>query len=132
MTCAHQHTFSSGRTVTLINDHILIAPDPECYDLREGLVRPQGAREHVYNIGTIQAVGFEKEKILADTTRTKPLKEPRPIPDVHVGDRCCYVRFHAEAGSNKLLREMGDGMIMLRARDLLFILDAGDDIELGQ
>ena len=126
------YTFSSGRTITLINDHILIDPDPESPEIGDtGLIRPEGAYEHVYNLGTVKAVGLEKEKLLADTTKTKPLKDPRPIPDIHVGERCCYIRFHVEAGSNKMLREIGDGMILLRSRDLIFMLEPGDTVELG-
>lgn len=129
----HQYTFSTGRTLTLINDHILVAPDPETYELgTSGLVRPQGAYEHVYACGTIRAVGVEKELLLADTARTHSLRESRPLPDLHVGDRCCFIRFHAKASSNMLFSEFGDGMLLLRARDLLFLMDEGETIELGQ
>jgi co-chaperonin GroES (HSP10) len=129
---ADTHTFKDGRTLRLIGDRVLVKTDPDQTETSSGLIEfPGGSMEHAYSTGTILAFGWIKEKKLPGTTRTKPLEEPTPIPELEVGQKCCFIRFLKLQDSNKQLRErFEDDIVALKPEDLLFLYTG--DIQLNQ
>lgn len=130
---ADSYTFEDGQTIRLLNEQILVRFDPIEEKTAGGIIKPEGACDHVYQTGTILAFGWMKDRPLPDTTKRKLLPKPIPIPDLEVGLKCCFIRFHRVSHSNQNFRGMfGDDMILLKPEDVLFLFLKGDEFELGQ
>jgi co-chaperonin GroES (HSP10) len=129
---ADTHTFKDGRTLRLIGERILVRTDPDSEESTTGLIEfPGGSMEHVYSTGTVLAFGWLKEKKLPDTTKTKTLENPIPIPELEVGQKCCFIRFLKVQDSNKQLRQrFEDDVVALKPEDILFLFTG--NIQLGQ
>lgn len=123
-----------GRTLRLINERLVVRMDPEKETVGSSglLVAPPNAHEHIYATGEILAFGYVTEKKLADTTKTKKV-EPHPIPDLEVGLKCSFIKFRKLQDSNLKVQEMyGDGVILLKTEDILFVYPRDFTFELGQ
>ena len=130
---ADSHTFKDGRKIILRNQTVLVKMDPDEEATAGGIIKPQGATDHIFMTGTVLAFGWILERKLPGTSKTKPLKEPYPVPELEAGIKCCFIRYRRWQDTNKQLRMMfDDDVIALEPEDLLFVFPAGMDIELGQ
>lgn len=131
---ADTYEFEDGRKIRLINERLLVKMDEESDTTESGLLfKPDNAHEHAYATGEILAFGYVHERKLKGTSKTKRVKEPYPIPDIEVGLKCCFVKFRKLQDSNiKVQQSFGDGILILKPEDLLFVFPRGQSITLGQ
>lgn len=131
---ADSYEFEDGRKLRFVNERILVQMDEESETIGSGLlIKPDNAHEHVYATGEILAFGYVKEKKLEGTSKTKTVKEPYPIPDIEVGLKCCFIKFRKLQDSNiKVQESFGDGIVILKPEDLLFVFPKGFTFELRQ
>lgn len=113
---AQTHTFEDGTSLTLRGDNILVRADPPPTTAGNGLIHlPGSAAEHPFNTGTILAFG------------TRELKDGRRVPlseDIHIGDRCMFIRYLSEQETNKDIRAtFGKDIFRLRIRDIIFCFE---------
>jgi co-chaperonin GroES (HSP10) len=128
---ADTYKFKNGSSMRLLRNDVLVQIDAAEERSASGLVHfPEGAMEHVYATGKILAFGWIKEIKRPNTTKTRLLLKPIPIPGLEIGQKCCFTRFLKEQHSNKHLREkFEDNIISLKTEDILFVYTG--EIELG-
>lgn len=126
------YSFEDGRSIRFINERVLVKMDEEPETTAGGLVVPGNAHEHAYATGTILAFGYVTELKREGTTKTKKIK-PYPIADIEVGMKCCFIKFRKLQDSNIVFQaSFGDGFIILKPEDFLFVYPEGFTFELGQ
>jgi len=124
--------FKDGTKLRLMNESVLVKMDPEAEETSGGILKPDGAVEHIYMTGTILAFGWVLEKKLEGTSKTKSLEKPYPVPNIEPGLKCCFIRYRRWQDTNKQLRHMfGDDIISLKPEDMIFVFPAGEEYELG-
>lgn len=104
----------NGTRVRLVGNNLLVRPDPLPTESKGGILYAVDAVEHVYNTGTVLAVGY----VLAQAP------EKTVIPGIKKGDRVYFIRYLAKQDSNlQLANRLGDDVIRIRPADVMFMFD---------
>ena len=107
---------SSGLKVRAVGNNLLIRPDPPQEVSKGGIIFPGEAVEHVYNTGTVVAVGHG---LAQAPYRTK-------IPGIEKGDRVYYIKYLEKQHSNlHMLDRLGENIVRIRPADVLLVF--GDE-----
>jgi co-chaperonin GroES (HSP10) len=117
MTHEHQtYTHHDGRTLTMMNDNILVKPDKHDRVSDGGIIFTHD--QHPLNTGTVLAFGVKR---LEDNSTI-------PLPELEVGKRVVFVKYLAEQHSNLHVRELFDGLIKVNYTDIMLLLDTDEDL----
>ncbi len=110
------YTTPEGRTISVLNDVILVRPrkDERLTDGGIHLTHDQ----HPHNTGEILAFG--------EMRRGKSSK-PFPIPDLKVGWGVLFIKYLAGQHSNIRIQEMFDGLIKIHVSDVILTFDNPED-----
>lgn len=111
------YTHPDGRTLTMMNDNILVKPDKHENVSAGGLVLTQD--QHPLNTGTVLAFGVKR---LEDNSTI-------PLPELEVGKKVVFVKYLAQQHSNLQVSELFDGLIKVNYTDIMLILDDEDDFK---
>lgn len=108
----------NGTAVRIVGNNLLVRPDPLPKETAGGIIIPGDAVEHVYNTGTVLAVGYVLAQAPAKTQ----------IPGIKPGDRVYFIRYLAKQDSNiQLANRLGEDVIRIRPADVLLTFEAEDE-----
>jgi co-chaperonin GroES (HSP10) len=111
-------TLPDGRTLRLLNARVLVEILPEEKSIGL-LVVPDTVVKSVHRRGVVRAVGY----IWEEGRRV-------PIPGIHSGDHCVFVRFYANTHTNEQIQEsIGENLLIMEPKDLLVVCSADDVFE---
>lgn len=113
----NEHVLQSGAKLRVVGNNLFVRPDPLPKSTAGGIIIPGDAVEHVFNTGTVLAVGHVLSQAPYQTK----------IPGIEKGDRVLFVRYLAKQDTNiHMSARLGEEVIRIRPADVVLLLDEED------